>query len=424
MKTLLLIGLFANRHQTLIRALGQRFRLISFERESAEWPGGLEALPLEPDFEAEFSALEKALAASLGGGGLSASERDDVRVAAEEASRKTILLGRLTSSGPIDAVLSSADYSSHPRPVVLEARRLGIPTICVEHGLFAMHPEAWVWREGTRLNFYNYVSDVVIVDSVLERRLIEGFHEAEGRRPAFSIQVLGTPLDAAPDVAGSRAESRAALGLEPDVFTVCVATSWRDPVLPSISARLQLEELEFYKRTFAALARQRTVAPLQVVVKTHPTFSLSGILTDAEAYLLELGEAHGISSVVVSEYTAEASGRVLNSADLILCPAGSSLLWDALLKGIPAAVSQPESLIRALFHPHLLNVSAAPFRYGCARYVSEAADFDKVIAAARDPAWRADFEIRRGALLREYSISPESSVDKSERICNWLFDFI
>lgn len=427
MPNILAVGLFPDRHQTLFNTLIERFNVISLENEMEALLGRGGAVPSVYDADAESRRLEADLgswltradgATSL----LSVSEKTSLRARVGTMLRTVDVFDAICRALPVDFVLSSADYASSRRPVVLEARHRGIPTACLEHGALALQPEPSAFLPGKKLDYFRFCSDYVIVDNALEHRLIEQIQaQAQGTRQA-EIVSIGVPLDVTPCGEAASAEAcRTMLELDPARFTLTIGGTWYDTALPALAVSNQLDDVRFYQDVLSAAARLQERCDLQVVVKFHPAFTGYGVVEEAEAYLRRLAARKGIGRFsVLTGYSPEFNRAVLGASDLLISPSYSSLLWDGFLLGVPAIIMPPPGLVRTCFRAERLKESSVPVREGCVRYAFESAELDAALDAMWEPAWREAYMARRAGIFRTYGLRLEDPKTKSLRVRDWI----
>lgn len=189
--------------------------------------------------------------------------------------------------------------------LVLAARRLGIPSVTLTHGVF----------ERDALGFSPVLADTILCWGEVDRSKLLAAHEA-----AEKIRIVGCPR-LSRDLAVTREEGRSRLALDHEVPVVMYATTTAEPH--------RLEGAELF---CAAIERMSGVAG---VVRLHPAEKIEVYAPVARRY------PH-IRFSVNSEATLDES---LAAADIVVA-CWSGVGSDALIKRRPLAVLNPDPALR------------------------------------------------------------------------------
>lgn len=431
-KTVFALTLFRDRNQTLLRELTRRFRVLMFERDRP--PGNPEVETVEALVSRQEVAyseehvqaeLQRCLAFTRAFVAKCVPERPP-RFLNEEALKtlyrkargatyEGALFRALLRTTRVDLLVGAADYSVYNRPVVLEARRQGIPTLDVQHSFIAAVWEADVCAERFP-PFCPFISDFVNLDNDVEREVWQTHADAAPNGRHVTFLTNGTPNDVSCLAALSREEARTQLGLRLDSNVVTVAGSWSEARRPTMTVLGPLGELAYFEGAFRGLAALQGTIALEVVVKLHPAYASDAIFDGARAYLENLAERTGLARPsILCTHTPE----VLAASDLLVAPGCSSLLWEGLMTGVPGLVClQPHEL--HVYRRERLNRSNVLFREGLLRYVF---DDEELAAAVRDglaPENRRRHAAIWERLRRERDLRVKTAEEKSRRLCDWI----
>ena len=318
----------------------------------------------------------------------------------------------LARRGRIDLLIVNADYALPRRPAVLAAKECGIPVVSVEHGHYAPFPDPDVFRESRR-PFVPIVPDVLMLDNVIEENWHAKLSELEGERGCLTLP-LGMPNDSSTTFM-DRAEARLRLGIEGDAPVVLVPMTWLTSFRPSTIHEEIGEDLAFFEQLFAAVV---DVAPNSILLfKTHPALSESAVFDGVNAFLRQLGSEFGHAGIHV---VSGALDECIDAADLLVCPAITSVVVDALDRNRPSIVCFMPSLQQSAYHGELLPVGNELARQGLVRNVL---DLDQLVGALRDLLAEgaiARWEARLAQFRRETGMDVRSTEDKCVAISTWI----
>lgn len=436
MKTIFVAGLFPDRNRTFLQHLASRFRVI-MSRSSDGWAAGRFSVEFLEDLvpgidegahQAEFvESFVDLLQFSSVIQPESGLERPDgwdpesyahIQGLTYRLSRNAALMRRLHERVPVDLVIVNADYSAYSRPYVLEARRLGIRTMSIEHGYFNAFPEPSGFRTPlASTTVFRFISDFVNVDNALEVDLLEAHRQQLPDRQHVQIVPLGTPNDLSFNQRVGRQEAASTLNVQADCFTVSVIGSWQEGLLPSMAFRSQLDQLDFYETAFDELARLQAAHGIQVIVKHHPSLASNKALGETTEFLRCLAADKGLELACITHQGLE---EVLAATDLFLSFSHSSVLWEGFLARKPSVVLPLKSHLATLFRAEGLSTSNLLFREGLVRHVFDAAALREALLDFLDPDHYAGVVSRIEALTHEHRLSYRSAAEKSIAIGDFI----
>jgi len=342
--------------------------------------------------EAARAALDARLTAHAGAlrwrfqvGGAALGDRIGTRlatvldVAAQQALAVTVLAEALAARGELAGIVLGHDTIPVGRAAALVARRLGVRTVHVPHAILPRPRVAAPWQ-GARV-----YADVVCAAGEFSRAQYVG----HGARPD-AVVVTGAPrwdVHAGGDAgarARCRAETAAALGIDPARPTVVFGPSWIERSTANASQHVQ-GALAVFQGVLAAVARRPDV---QLVVKLHPGELTRPGLDVARLARGYLGVARraGVERIVL---TGGHRAALVATAD-VLVGVNSNLCLEAMLCGraVVNAPLIPEDAallftpgdgdgVRALRHP-------GDVADGLADLLADAAARTRLAAAARE----------------------------------------
>jgi len=255
----------------------------------------------------------------------------------------------LTSYRKICLVLVSAEYSYLSRPIVFEAKKMGIPVMNIEHGFFAgtCYPDAYI-DEFPLLS--QFISDYVIVNDNFEVDLLESYAKKsrQGHIPLFLP--LGTPVKKLPPGEHSKKKALKTLKLDPGKRTLSLFSAWVEPLTPLHIFQAQFEEAAFFDFIFQSISQYPDRESLQIIIKLHPAFKFFGEKGVFE-YLSDSKNHYGISNVVIH---IDNFPEILTASDYVICPHYGSELWEGLEINKPLAVKFADSFL-AFTKPDILT---------------------------------------------------------------------
>ncbi len=436
-KTVFATGLFPDKNRNLLENLCRHFRVIMLKQQAFPAAEGslaefaenvLAEEELQTDgqlFMWEFHKCIKFTEQKLADlfpeeNSLSKDEFESFLKTARTASWMAHIFKRLAEKIQIDMVVTNADYSVFRRPIVVEAKRLGIPTLDIEHGFFAMSPEPSVLVEESRGPSLLFLSDFVNVDNQIEKELW-GKYQKIGFNKNVKFLALGTPNDKSDGTTISKQEALHFLKLEPQKLTITLAGTWIEARYSSTAIASQLEHVEFFNGVLAALKKINANREIQVIIKLHPAHSEKQVFHDAETYFKKYAESIGVK---ISLVTCQDLNHVLAASDLIICPHLSSVLWEGFLASVPGVVYPLPSFFFKTYQKEKLNESNPLFRKGLLKFVFSEQELIDSVDHYLQPENYQKYQQASEKLRCEKQIKNESADIKSRRICKWIQDFV
>lgn len=440
-KTIFSVGLFPGLNQQLMQHLCQEFRVITFQGHAFEPAPGVKPEIVEDilgedelrlDYEEAFwemgqfleftkSEIEK-LFPDSSKPPLGRREYKGFHASCVSAFVLAQLFRKLAEKVKIDMVVSNADYSGLRRPVIIEAKKLGIPTFNIEHGFFAACPAPSALKSKSAYSSCFAISDYVNLDNNLEKEYWEAQYSYGDVGDSVNFVVNGTPNDLSFDPAISKTEALRSLDLKDEQFTVTVASTWIEAHRPSNIIAGQVDHAEFFKTTLRALAELRkSNEKIQVIIKLHPAFARNPVWSDTVSYLERFAESIGLRIDLIAY--AKLS-EVIAASDLMICPHTSSLLWEFFLGDKPGIVLPLSSCYKDKYDIGKLNDSNILFREKCMKYVF---DQDELVAAIHyymNGKNHSQYIEAAHAIRKENDIQLLTVDEKCQNICRWIEEFL
>ena len=442
MSLLFLNGLMPERHGQLIRTLGRGHVLAGTRLESLAGDPDLRiidylderrlaASPLLADLEANLAAQTRVLAGSLSAdlaaiarGAQPAAPLDEPEIAEAVRPRVARLLMdelrflAFVQEHPVDMVLSGSDFGSHSRVVARTARRLGIPTLDIEHGFFFSRlAGAWCRVRG-RMPLL-FTSAFVNVDNELEKQLLEHEQAQFPRHHAdeeVQFLALGTPIDTVASQGVPRLEAIHALGLDPERVQVLVGSSWIEARYVQMLLGAQVDTMDAWEDLFASLARTDFRHRLQLTIKLHPADCRPDVLPHVTSALESMARGHGLEPpLILSEALADA----LSACDVLLTMSFTSILYDAFLLGKPSVAIVPRYLRPGDGQDWRLNCTL-PLQARVCEATTDGADAWRRVESWLEPGRQEQFARDREAFSRKYGLKDRPVQDKCEAILAWV----
>jgi len=320
----------------------------------------------------------------------------------------------LTNYRKICLVLVSAEYSYLSRPIVIEAKKKGIPVMNIEHGFFAgsCYPDAKI-SESPQLS--PFISDYVIVNNNFEADLRKSFARESRQEHIPLFLPLGTPIaNIAPgELSKTRALRR--LKLDPQKKTLSLFTSWVEPHTPLHIFQLQFEEAAFFDFIFKSIRQYPHRESLQIIIKLHPAFKLFGEKSVFD-YLSDRKRHYGIRNVVI--HTDNLPG-ILSASDYVICSHFSSVLWEGLENNKPLAVRPPGSFL-ACTKPNILTRTNELAKHDLLYFILNEFDLHSFLETYAKEDQTQKLIERKDAFMKEWDIKHVSTEEASLNIIHWI----
>ncbi len=441
MSLLFLNGLMPERHGGFIRALGRRHVLAGTRlRPLADEPGlqlldyaddrylaAVTLAALAPRLDEQTRALAASLARDL------AATQTDARLAAAPDAREIAALVRprverllkeelrfraFLAEHPVDLVISGSDFSSHSRVIARVARRLGLPTLDIEHGFFFSRLTGDWCRVRGRMPLL-FASEHVNLDNALEKELLEHEQALFPRRDpgeASEFLALGTPIDTVATQELPREQALARLGLDPARPQVLLGGSWIEARTANMLLGAQVDAMDLYEDLFRSLAARPFGRQAQLTIKLHPADCRADVLPGVTAAYEDLARRHGLPAPLV---LGDALAEAMSACDVLVTPSFSSILYDAFLMGKPSVVVFPRYL-RFGRGEAWLRESTLPLQAGVCEATTGGEDAWRRVEAFLEPDRHARFARDREAFARRYGLGDRPVAGKTAAILEWI----
>lgn len=328
---------------------------------------------------------------------------------------RTSAFRKLAARVKIDLLVVNSDWIHGKRCLVVEAKRLGIPTLNIEHAFYGWLPEPEAYRFRPPLRF---LSDYVNLDNELDKEIVEKYYKAAGYERKITFLANGTPTDADYDIiCTSTSETLDLSSFERDRFTITLVGMWIPMFRVSAAFQAQIEVAETYKAILASLAAFSEEERPQVVVKLHPKSSLTNSFADEKRFLQWLSDELGVRIALI---TTQHLPEILARSDLAVFPGFTSAVWDAFMASVPGIVYLPPSYLAHTFYKEKLNNSNLLCRSRCLRYVFSPHEFIDTVRFYMDSDNHTQCRRAMEQIRAQKGIDHCSVDEKSERICNWI----
>jgi GT2 family glycosyltransferase/tetratricopeptide (TPR) repeat protein/glycosyltransferase involved in cell wall biosynthesis len=247
------------------------------------------------------------------------------------------LLKNTIQARNIAFVILSAEYGYEARPVLLEARKAGIPVVNLEHGFFlaSSYPLA---HKKTAPVFTPFLADYVIMDNELDANTNRLRVKLSGQKHQPEFMSFGAPLDAAKQAKRSKEQFLAENKLPVKNKNIVLISTWVEPRNPASIFQFQINEAEFYKKIFQSIGQYENRDSYNLIVKLHPSFKLFNE-RGVYPFIKNLAAEAGIKNVIVlTDFLEEA----ITTADYLIFSHPSSVIKNAFDKNIPMALMLPQ----------------------------------------------------------------------------------
>lgn len=440
MKTIFVLGLFPDRNKTLMKHLCQNFRVITVRDHFYEVPPGFRPEIAEDIIGYDDSQFPHDTFSWEMYQGLKFTEKqlpklvdceDNTLLEKKEivniheygfkAFRLAYIFLKLAEKTRIDMVIVNADYSVFRRPAVIEAKRLGIPTLDIEHGFYAAMPETRALKSKSSMQGLFFVSDYINLDNQIEKEIWKEYYTTAGIEHVKDFLTHGTPNDVTNNYSLTKEAAADALKIDKEKFTITVAGTWLEARIPSSLFVGQLEDAEYYKTVFRALRQILDRKDIQIIVKLHPAFEKQRYFPEATNFFSKLSER---TDVEVTLVTCDRLSEVIAVSDLIICPNPSSLLWECFLSYVPGLILPLPSIFDLKYDRKKLNSSNILTRNGCIRYVFDESDLTEAIQHFMEPSNYKIYKRKNEEIRKQKNIKLRTVDEKCQNICDWIKETI
>ncbi|MCG8605215.1 hypothetical protein MJD09_09480, partial [bacterium] len=436
MKSVLVVGLFPEKSSVFLSQLSRHFRVIMFRQQYFSTPdtGSVEfAEDLVDNSEVDFpwpefcwelhrctDATERQIAKHFPQAmhsSLNAREFEKLYNLACQTFYVGRYLCKLHEKVDLDLVIVNADCSATRRVLVIEAKKLGIPTLNVEHGYnHAVMPNVKTLATDF-IPTPMFISDFVNFDNALEQQKWEEFFDFFGIAERARFVANGTPNDITINQNIAKGDARELLGLDQSSFTVTIIGTWNEARDSSIVLKSLLQEVQFYESTLTVLADIAREDSVQILIKLHPAYARKPIFVDTSRCLKKLSERLAVEIKLI---TTELLSEVISASDLVISPTDSSVIWESFLALTPGIIYPATQFLTTFFDKRKLKESSELASQGCLKYVFDQAELKSAIHHFKRSENRARFEEAARNIRARYELENLSPEEKSARICSWI----
>lgn len=318
----------------------------------------------------------------------------------------------------VDLVLTNADCCPVRRTLIIQAKRLGIPTLNIEHGFnYSLLPDPEVFKHPV-LPHPVFVADHVNLDNNIEIERWKSYFNFIGddiATPRFTA--LGTPNNVSSDARISKRQARLSMSLAPDKYTVVIAGSWNEARDASMALTAMTNEISFYKNSFKVLRELQKESDLQVIVKLHPAYSNTQVYFGVEAFLKKVAMELDLNLVKICN---DQLSETLAAADLLISPSDSSVIWEAFTISVPSIIYPMSSLFCDFFNFDQLNASNVLARNGWVAYVSSAEALKNAVSRYRDPETQTNLNKTAAVIRQKYKLENQSLDAKIKKLIHLI----
>lgn len=435
--TIFAAGLFPGKNKVFLEELCKRFRVITikgfyFEPSETLKPELAEdLLPKEelniPETEIVFLMHElldglrldlKEISPDFSDIDIEREELDSFYPICKSVISMAFVFKKLVNYIKIDMVVCNADYSGMRRPIIMEARRLGIPTLNIEHGYFAMAPLPSALKDPQKHSAWFAISDFVNLDNELEKIYWEESCKLNNINTPTQFIVNGTPNDNSFDCNLSRKAALESLNLESGKFNIVVAGTWNEAHHPSTIIEGQIAHANYFIDVLTTLGEIEHT-DFQIILKLHPAFSNKELFSDLTQYLNRFLKSNNLKVPLITNHSLD---KIIALSDLLICPHTSSLLWEFFLADVPGVVFPMPSLYE-LYDVDKLNTSNVLFESQCMHYVFNQTELINIVNYYTQTENQKKHKKNATDLKKRYRINSISAREKSDHICNWMLDY-
>ncbi|HYF03360.1 MAG TPA: hypothetical protein VEC36_08285 [Patescibacteria group bacterium] len=437
MKTIFVAGFFRDRDVTLLRTLCEYFRVLMFPDEY--WCQTVQSANLifvekpqitlsDKDFTYEMytylAFVEETGKRILPQAAHHPVHKDEM-LAMYETARTSVELAeafkQIATQEKIDMVIVSCDLTPERTPIVIEAKKLGIPTLDIEHGYSGAFLRHHTFIKGTQ-RIVPFISDFVNLDNILEQQLWQEYYAQTQRGGTMQFIVNGTPSDVSYDLSLTKERARLQLGLQQDALTICIAGTWHDMNNPLSPLRDLFEDVEAMLLVLRTIGEEFSNRKVQVVVKIHPAHATPDIAAEITEFLMAEAKNYGIHFLKIMSTNLNA---VLSASDILISTAFSSVLWEGFMALLPAVLYiSPNSWSGRNIQQDKVQQGNLLYEKDCIRFTTQAKEVAEALRFFSREENIRHFKSTAENIRRELHINEHTAVEKSRNICNWVANYL
>lgn len=319
---------------------------------------------------------------------------------------------------PIDMVVSGADYGSHARIMAVTARKLGIPTLNLEHGFF-FGQIRWKFSNLKRNMPLAFASEYVNLDSQIEAKIFEDIM-VNFPDQGTTFLGLGTPVDTIVGQGLTRDEARSTLGISDTKKVVALVGTWIESRSVNVLVNGQLNMINLFEDLFRTLAVDDFRHDLELLIKLHPAEARPDVMPGVKACLENMARQYGLPEPRVF---GDKLPEVLTAADIVVGVGFSSVLLDVFQMGKASVVLTPSYMVTTT-QPGWRQKGNIALEGGVMEVADDAADLWRRLDDWLQPARQEKLAIDVSNLTQKYNLQYRTVEEKSANIITWITDYL
>ena len=371
--TIICSGLFENRHKTLVSKLEKEFEIVLFAADG-DWIGkqrlhvGEQVIEKSilnrvantyrnfvTDIESKFNLKEQI-----------EKKEDVIKYLLRLWTQSHLIqctMEEFHTNRRIIAILAVNDQLAPIRTMVDFGRKNKIPTFYIEHGFIiaSFTADACYVKE----NFQLPVTDVVCVDSQLQKEYYEDFYSGRAHQP--KIYVTGNPVDGVltfQEIKKTNGEGKATILYCPSWFE---ANSMEEIIYGN---PVEHKAFKVFCEMIKKLSIRMPSINFDVVVKLHPTLTKS-IGVNPGGYFEKIAASFNIRLTGIDDGPIQ---HWLDKADLVVTSKNSSVSWEAFLCQVPC-ITYMSQYYKNVLRPEKWKTPTYLSRWGIQVYLDEQDDW-------------------------------------------------
>lgn len=432
MKNIFVTGLFGIRHSELLSELCQRYNVITYKNENfgnntrisfIEDVVNININTILPEYSDNVYRLlrftENNLQKILETKTVEPLEKQDVKHISETVFRifvKLEMFKEYIKENKIDLFITSADYSGERAPFVLEAKKNGIPTLNISHGYDSnIRPDKEIWKPG-KFPYPNFNSDYICMNNQMEKDVWNEFLDK-----SQEILPLGIPIPIAYDPNLSREKACDVLGINKNKIVITYCWSWCEVILPSKVQFDFMEQAEHNKQILLKIFQLPNISEVELIFKMHPIFDqFSDTYIGIQNYVKKLASKNNINQNMV--FTIDKNPEVLAVTDLLVSPHFSSIIWEALIAGVPCTIV-PYPYLYEMFSKEKITQCNHLTREGIINFNRDADELFNFLKTNSTNSRITELRSRIKEKKQKNGIDFRPNQEKCIAICNWIDNF-
>lgn len=300
----------------------------------------------------------------------------------------------------------------------MTARKLGIPTMNLEHGFF-FGQIRWQFSNLKRNMPMYFASEYLNLDSPMEAEI---FAEILANFPDQGTKFLGlgTPADTIAGQKLTREEARQKLGISKTKKVVTLVCTWIESRSVNILVTGQLNMIDLFEDLFRSLAEDEFRHDLELLIKLHPAEARPDVLPGVKACLENMARQFGLPEPRVF---GDQLPEVLNAADIVASVGFSSVLFDVFQMGKASVVMTPSFLVTTTV-PGWREKGSIPLAAGVMEVAEDPADLWRRLADWLTPARQEKLAADVAHLKEKHGLQYRTVSEKSRKIVAWIRELL